>query len=163
MDPHPYRQAYEARDLDRLASLLSDDVVLHSAIVTDKGFEGRGPVGTFLGIVVDMFEDNRFTHEFGDEHSHVLVADAQVLGKPVKTTTLLELDGKGKIREIWVMVRPLPGLVAVVEAAALPLAKGAEDAVRQLAKQLADLAAVAEVGGARMVEELNSSAAPANA
>src|SRR5919199_4302272 len=123
MDPHPYRQAYEARDLDRLVSLLADDVVFHSAIVTEQGFEGGDSVAAFLAVVLDLFEDNQFTHEFGDERSHLLVADARVLGKPVKTTTLLEFDAEGRIREIWVMVRPLAGLVAVVEAAALPLAK----------------------------------------
>jgi SnoaL-like domain len=157
MNSHPYREAYEAHDLDRLESLLADDVVFHSAIITEQGFEGRGSVAAFLAIVLDMFEDNQFTHEFGDERSHLLVANAHVLGKPVKTTTLLELDADGKIREIWVMVRPLRGLVAVVEAAGLPLAKGREAAVRELSKQLADLAEVAESAGAGLTEELNRS------
>lgn len=158
MDPHPYRQAYEARDLDRLVALLADDVVFHSAIVLEQGFEGRDSVAVFLETVFDMFEDNRFTHEFGDERSHMLVADAQVLGKSVKTATLLEFDAEGKIREIWVMVRPLLGLVAIVEAAGVALSNDGEDAVRELSKQLADLAAVADSGGARLAEELNRSA-----
>jgi hypothetical protein len=32
MEPHPYGHAFAARDLDRLAALLADDVVLHAAL-----------------------------------------------------------------------------------------------------------------------------------
>jgi hypothetical protein len=163
MDPHPYRQAYEARDLDRLVSLLSDDVSFHSAIVTEQAFEGRDSVAAFIAIVLDFFEDNQFTHEFGDKRSHVLVANARVLDKPVKTTTLLEFDAEGKIREIWVMARPLTGVVAIAEAIGSQLATrrgpGGGPALRALLKPLVGLAAVANWTGSRLIAALNRSTA----
>src|SRR2546423_6445938 len=150
MEPHPYRQAFAARDLDRLASLLADDVSFHSGVTSELGFEGRDSVAAFLRFILDVFEDNEFTHDLGDERSHVLVADARVLGKPIKITWLLEFDAEGKIREIWAMVRPLTGLVAVVEAGGLRF-----EALSEHSQQLADLAAATDRAAARLVEDVN--------
>jgi hypothetical protein len=41
VEPHPYGQAFAARDLDRLVSLLADDVSFHSGVTSELGFEGR--------------------------------------------------------------------------------------------------------------------------
>jgi hypothetical protein len=123
MEPHPYRQAFAARDLDGLVALLADDVVFHSPVITDPGFEGRDSVAALHAIVLDAITDVEYTHEFGDEGAHILVANGRVLGKPIKATTLLEFNADGKIREIWAMVRPLTGVVAIAEAIGSQLAK----------------------------------------
>jgi hypothetical protein len=160
VEPHPYRQAYEAQDLDRLLSLLADDVIFHSPIITEPGFEGRDSAAAILAISLDLFKGIQYTHDLGDERSHLLVGDARVLGKPVKTTTLLEFDAEGKIREIWVMVRPLTGLVAV----ALAVGEAAERAeqgaaLRELSEPLVGLAADLERAAARVVGDINRSTA----
>ncbi len=50
MEPHPFRRAFEAQDLDRLLSLLADDVTYHSPIVAEPGFEGRDSAAAILAI-----------------------------------------------------------------------------------------------------------------
>jgi hypothetical protein len=163
MEPHPYRKAFAARDLDGLVALLADDVVFHSPVITDPGFEGRDSVAALLAIALDEITDVEYTHELGDEGAHILIGNARVLGKPIKTTTLLEFDADGKIREIWVMARPLAGLVAIAEAIGTRLAKrrgpGRGPAVRTLAQPLHGLAAVTDRTGSRLIAALNRSTA----
>jgi hypothetical protein len=163
MESHPYRRAFADRDLDRLVALLADDVVFHSPVISDPGFEGRGSVAALYAMVFDSFSDVEFTHEFGNEGAHVLVAKARVLGRPIKATTLLEFNADGEIREIWVMVRPLSGVVAIAEAIGSPLAKrqgrGLVLAVRVLLKILAGQAGVTDGVGSRLIAALNRSTA----
>src|ERR671916_3529545 len=123
MEAHPYRQAFEARDLDRLAELLADDVSFHSPVISDPGFEGRQSATALLEIALDVLTDVEYTHELGARPAHVLVSNARVLGKPIKTTTMLEFAQDGKIREIWVMARPLAGVAAIAEAVGSRLAE----------------------------------------
>src|SRR2546423_15423075 len=118
MQPHPYRQAFAAQDLDRLLPLLAADVSMHSLFITEPAFEGRASAAALLAIAADVFKNSEYTHDLGDERSHVLVANASVLGKPVNITWLLDYDAEGKIREIWPMARPLTGAIAVAEAIA---------------------------------------------
>jgi SnoaL-like domain len=153
MESHPYRQAFADRDLERLVELLADDVVYHSPVINAPGFEGRDSVAALHSMVFNAISDVEYTHEIGDEGAHILVNNARMLGKPLKATTLLEFNPDGKIREIWVMVRPLTGVVAVAEAIGSQLAKrrgpGRGPAVRALSKPLVGLAAVANRIGSR--------------
>lgn len=161
MGAHPYRQAFEARDLDRLTELLADDVVFHSPVISDPGFEGRDSVTAVLAIALDAVKDVEYTHDLGDDGAHVLVSNARVLGTPTKVTTLLEFDADGKIREIWVMARPLRAVVAIGEAVGTQLAERQSprrgSAVRVLSKPLAGLAAVGDAAGGRLIGALNRS------
>ena len=160
MEPHPYRQAFEAQDLDRLLSLLADEVIYHSPLIAEPGFEGRDSVAAIMAVALDLFKETEWTHDLGDEHSHVLVGNARVLDKPVKTTWLLESDAEGKIRDFWLMVRPLPGVIAI----ALAVGQAAERAeqgpeLRERSEPLVGLAAELEPAAARVVEDLNRSSA----
>jgi hypothetical protein len=128
IEPHPYRQAFADRDHTRLVGLLTDDVVFHSPVIADQGFEGHDAVALLLAIVLDAITDVEYTHELGNDDAHILVADGRVLGKPIKSTTVLELDAGGKIREIWVMARPLTGVVAIAEAVGSELANAGDPA-----------------------------------
>jgi SnoaL-like domain len=163
MKPHPYRQALADRDLDRLLALLADDVVFHTPDIAEPGFHGRDSVATVLGIVVDVVTDIEYTHELGDEGTRILVNNGRVLGKPIKATTLLSFGADGKIREISVMVRPLSGVVAFVEAIGPRLAErrgpGLAAVVGALSKPLVWLAAVAERVGSRLIAAVNRSTA----
>jgi hypothetical protein len=123
MEPHPYGQALAARDLDGLVALLADDVVFHSPVITDPGFEGRDSVAALLAMVLNSIFIDEYTHELGDEQTRILVGNGRVLGKAIKLAILLEHDADQKIREIWVMVRPLTGVVAIAEAIGSRLAE----------------------------------------
>jgi SnoaL-like domain len=163
MEPHPYGQALADRDLDRLVALLADDVVFHTPDIAEPGFRGRGAVATVLAMLVDVVTDIVYTHELGDEGTRILVSDGRVLGRPIKATTVLAFDADGKIREIWVMARPLTAVVAFVEAIGPRLAQrrgpGLGAVVRALSKPLAWSAAVAEQVGSRLISGINRSTA----
>jgi hypothetical protein len=164
MKPHPFRQALEARDLDRLLSMFADEISFHSPIISEPGFEGRDSTAAILAIGLEVFKDIECTHDLGDEHSHLLVFDARVLDKPIKNTWLLEFDAEGKIREIWVMYRPLTGLIALTEAIGRAAEQaGQGPAMREGAERLVDLAADVDLAGARVIDDLNRSTAQAAA
>ena len=156
MDLHPYAQAWAARDLDRLLSLLSDDVIFHSPFVSEPGFEGRDSTAVIFAIALDAFKDDQYTHDFGDERSRMLVANSRVLDTSIKTTTVLEFDVEGRIREIWMMVRPLIGLTALAQAVGQAI-EGRDPALHELSKPLVGLAAVIDRTAARLVGDLNRS------
>ncbi len=154
MELHPYAQAWIAGDLDRVLSLLTDDVIFHSPLINEPSFEGRNSVALIFAIALDAFKEPQFTHHFGDARSHVLVADTRVLDRPLKTTWLLESDAKARIREVWLMVRPLTGLTALAQA----IGRAIENRVAEVyedSRPLASAAATFESTAARVVEELN--------
>lgn len=158
---HPYAQAWAAHDLDSVLSLLSDDVIFHSPLINEPAFEGRDAVAVIFAIALGAFEEPRYTHDFGDEKSHVLVADTRVLDRPLKATWLLEFDSRARIREVWLMVRPLTGLAALAQA----IGQAIEDLVPEVYKHsrpLAGAAATFERTAARVVGELNPPSAAAN-
>jgi hypothetical protein len=163
MQSHAYRQAFADRDLERLVPLLADDVVFHSPVIGAPAFEGRNSVAALYSMVFNAISDVEYTHEVGDEGAHILVNNARMLGRPFKATTLLELSPDGKIQEIWVMVRPLTGVVAIAEAIGSQLAKrrapGGGAALRVLLKPLVGLAALANGIGSRLIAALNRSTA----
>ncbi|HEX2127836.1 MAG TPA: nuclear transport factor 2 family protein [Solirubrobacterales bacterium] len=162
MDLHPYAQAFAERDHARTVALLADDVIFHSPVIGDTAFEGRASVAALLEIAFREIAIDEYTHGFGDESAHVLIADARVRGKRVKVTTLLELAGDGKIREIWVMARPLVGLVAIAEAIGGGISqREVPSRARALAlamKPLAGMAAATDRVGSRLVGAVNTSA-----
>ena len=161
MASHPYREAFAARQPDRLLSLCADDVILHSPLLSEPGFEGRDVVAIMLPIVLEVFKDTQYTHEFGDARSHVLVADSRVLDERIKFATLLELNTDGKISDIWLMARPLKAMASLLEAVGQVLDGSGRDGVSvvsDLAKPLAALAAATDRVSARLVDGLNSAA-----
>ena len=162
MAPHPYRQAFAERDVDRVVELLADDVVFHSPVISEPAFQGRESVAVLTRVIFDRILDTDYTHEYGDERAHVLIADSRVLGKQVKATTLLEFNAEGKIREIWIMARPLVGATAIVEAIGSGLAEhqkpGRGRIISAVTKPLAGLAAMTDLVGSRVIAALNRTA-----
>ena len=158
MELHPYGQAWADHDLARMLAECSDDVVLHSPWVSGPGFQGRDSVAAILAIALDVFKDVEFTHDLGDESSRVLVANSRVLDQSINATKVLEFDAEGKIREIWLLVRPLTGLAAVAEAIGQAIADR-DPVVHELSKPLTGLAAVMDRIAGRLVDDLNRSTA----
>jgi hypothetical protein len=161
MELHPYAQAFADRDHARTVELLADDVVFHSPVIGGMPFHGRAATAALFEIIFREITDTAFTHSFGDGDAQVLVADARVRGKPIKVSTLLELSSDGKIREIWIMARPLVGVVAIAEAIGSGVAqREAPSRARALAlamKPLVALAATTDRIGSRLIASLNRS------
>jgi hypothetical protein len=113
-EPHPFRRAAEAKDLELLSETLREDVVLHSPILF-RGFEGREAVVTLLTHVIATFEDFRYVGEVADERTVVLRFKANVGDRQLEGVDFLELDEDGRVAELTVFMRPLSAVTAFNE------------------------------------------------
>ena len=154
MGRHPLRVAFEAGDLDGVAEALAPDVVLLSPVTSSFRFAGRDEVAALLGIVRDVFEELRYVEEFGDGAVRALVFQARVNGQQLEGTDILRLDEKGRVREIRVFIRPLPGLTALTAALAPRLARDTgrarAAAVAGMVRPLAAMTRLTDVPGSRL-------------
>jgi hypothetical protein len=115
--PHPLRQAVEARDIDAVIDTFAPDVVLHSPLISEH-FEGREDVGfLFRTLAPDYLfgDDFEYTAELAEGDLVVLAFRGTLRGTEVEGVDLLRVNPDGKIREITVFLRPLPGTTAVAK------------------------------------------------
>jgi limonene-1,2-epoxide hydrolase len=119
---HEFRKAVEHRDLDALVALLADDIVFRSPVVYAP-YHGREQVAVLLRAVAQVLEDFRYTRQIGAEDAadHALVFQARVGDREVEGCDFMHVNEQGLIDELYVMFRPLSGLVAVAEAMARQL------------------------------------------
>lgn len=115
-DPHPFRLAAEAKDLDLMRDTLREDVVLHSPILF-KGFEGRDAALFVLGNVIQVFEDFRYLDELHGDGTVTLRFKANVADGDyeIEGIDFLELDAEGRVTELTVFLRPLKAVHAFNE------------------------------------------------
>ncbi len=108
-EPHPFRRAAEAKDLELLAETLRDDVVLHSPILF-RGFEGREIVTQVLTHVAATLEDLTYIDELAGERTVALRFKARVEDRELEGIDFLELDDEGRVAELTVFMRPMSAL-----------------------------------------------------
>jgi hypothetical protein len=113
-EPHPFRVAAEAKDVELMTAVLREDVVLHSPILF-RGFEGREMVGQVLTHVAATLEDFTYTDEIAGEDSVCLRFKARVGDRELEGIDFLELDDEGKVTELTVFMRPLSAINAFNE------------------------------------------------
>ncbi|HET9592830.1 MAG TPA: nuclear transport factor 2 family protein [Solirubrobacterales bacterium] len=115
-EPHPFRRAAEAKDLELLTETLREDVVLHSPILF-RGFDGRDTVATVLTHVAATLEDLTYVDELSDGKSVCLRFKAKVAGtdRELEGIDFLELDEDGRVAELTVFMRPFSALTAFNE------------------------------------------------
>lgn len=114
-EPHAFRRAAEAKDLDLMREALAEDVVLHSPILF-KGFEGRDTALFVLGHVSEVFEDFRYLDEIHGDGTVALRFAARVDGKfEIEGVDYLTLDGDGRVTDLTVFLRPLKAATAFNE------------------------------------------------
>ncbi|MFN8218060.1 MAG: nuclear transport factor 2 family protein [Solirubrobacterales bacterium] len=106
-EPHRFRRAAEAKDLDLMREALVEDVVLNSPTLF-RPFEGRDTVLFVLSHVAALLEDFRYTGEASGDRSLVLRFTARVAGtdREIEGIDYLELDAAGRVRELTVFMRP---------------------------------------------------------
>ena len=116
-----FQAAVESGDPERLDALLAEDVVFRSPAV-HKPYEGKTATSVILRAVMRVFEDFRYTRVVDDGADHVLVFEARVGDRQVEGADFLHVGAHGLVDDFRVMIRPLSGLTAVVEAmgAAIP-------------------------------------------
>ena len=111
-----FREAVETRDVEALEALLADDVVFRSPAVY-KPYEGKVATMVVLRSVMRVFEDFRYTREAtSGSGDSVLVFEAVVGGKQLEGADFVHMRDDGLVDDLRVMIRPLSGLNAVVEA-----------------------------------------------
>ncbi len=115
-EPHPFRRAAEAKDLDLLTATLREDVVLHSPVLF-RGFEGRDTVAAVLTHVAATLEGLNYVDELGDDSTVCLRFKATVAGtdRQIEGIDFLELDAEGRVAELTVFMRPFSALTAFNE------------------------------------------------
>jgi hypothetical protein len=122
---HPLRAALEARDLDAVATLLAEDVVFRSPAVY-RPYEGRETVVALLGLVIQVFENFRYSDEWRDGETTILCFEANVGDRDLQGVDILEDGPDGLVKSFTVMIRPLSGLQTLAAAVADRLEIGAK-------------------------------------
>jgi hypothetical protein len=113
-EPHLFRRAAEAKDLDLMVEALSEDVVLHSPILF-RGFEGRDMVLAVLSHVAETLEDLTYVDETTGGRSIVLRFNAMVGDRELEGIDYLTLDDDGRVTDLTVFMRPMSALTAFNE------------------------------------------------
>jgi hypothetical protein len=115
-EPHPFRRAAEAKDLEAMTATLREDVELHSPVLF-RGFEGRETVMAVLTHVAGTLEDFAYTDEAVGDGTVVLRFKARVGGTELEIEGIdhLTLDEDGRIADLTVFMRPMSALTAFNE------------------------------------------------
>lgn len=126
VDLHPthavFRAAVESDDHTAMEACLAPDVVFRSPAVHTP-YEGREATMQVLRAVTTVFEDFTYVDELtGADGTGVLVFTTRVGDRQVQGIDLLRFGDDGLVTEFTVMVRPLKGLLALVEAMGSALA-----------------------------------------
>lgn len=121
MSADAFKAAVESWDRDALQEALAPDAVFRSPAVF-KPYEGREAVLVVLEAVSKVFEDFRYRDRFESADGEVLLFAARVGDRELDGIDLLRFDDERRVRELTVMVRPLSGLNALVEAMGKQLA-----------------------------------------
>jgi hypothetical protein len=101
-----FRRAVEAQSLEDMIAVFAEDAVLHSPI-TFHPFEGRDAIRQLLGILLEVFQEFRYTDELrAADGTLALIFRARVGERELEGLDLIRFDDDGLIRDFTVMVRP---------------------------------------------------------
>lgn len=125
-----FREAVESKDLAAITSALDPGIEFHSPVMV-KPYLGRDAVIALLGVLLEVFEDFRYTDELVASGSTggppdggasggaaavpavALIFTARVAGKSVQGLDLLRFGDSGLVTGLTVMVRPLPAAMTL--------------------------------------------------
>ncbi|WP_086829354.1 nuclear transport factor 2 family protein [Allokutzneria sp. NRRL B-24872] len=119
-----FRRATESGDVELAVSMMSEDVVLRSPL-TDRGrFTGKADVRMVFEAAMGSFKDIRFHTDLGDDRKRALFYRGRVGRTAIEECSLVRLDQQGRITELTMWIRPMPGIVAVMGALGPKIARG---------------------------------------
>ena len=122
-DRGSFRRAVESHDLEGMMAAFAADAVLHSP-VTFKPFEGKPAIRQLLAILLDVFEDFRYTDELeAADGAKALIFRARVGDRELEGMDLIRFGESDLIRDFTVMVRPRSALEALLGEVGSRLAK----------------------------------------
>jgi hypothetical protein len=143
-----YRRAAETHDVELALSAFAPGAVVRSPLTNRVRFTGHAELGPLLEVAYSHLRDIRFHTDVGDEKTRVVVYTARIGGEEIEEATVLKLDKDGLIAEATLFVRPLPGLVAMMDAFGPDVARrnGRSAAARLLAIAAKPLLAMVRSG-----------------
>jgi SnoaL-like domain len=112
----PLRAGIEARDLAAVVDAFAPDAVVRSPITAALTFQGPEQIGAVFRVILDVFEDIRYTEELRSGDRALLIASARVDGTDIELVDHMRLDERGKIRELTVFFRPMPAIAVAARA-----------------------------------------------
>ncbi len=104
----------ERRDVRAVADAFATDAEFHSPLTDRLTFKGREQIAALATIVLDVFENFRYTDELMGDEVGFLVGRAQVDGLEIEFVDHLRFDRDGRIANITVFFRPLPAAAAAL-------------------------------------------------
>ncbi len=111
-----------------MMAAFAEDALLHSP-VTHKPFEGRAAIRQLLSILLEVFQEFRYTDELDSpDGTKAYIFRARVRDRDVEGLDLLRFDPAGQIQSFTVMVRPRSALEALLGEVGSRLAKTSEAA-----------------------------------
>jgi hypothetical protein len=108
-----FRAAFMSADLDALIDTMAPDVELRSPITLGYRFRGREELRELMLDVLAVVRDTTYFEEVGDERVRALFGRSRVGAQAIEEAVLLRFDADGRVRELTLHVRPLPGLAAL--------------------------------------------------
>lgn len=123
-----FRTAVESKDHAGMVAALAPGAALHSPVAF-KSFQGRDEIAVLFQILLETFEDFRYTDEMVGEGTHVLVFRCRVGDREVEGLDLLRFGDDGLVDDFTVMVRPLSAGIALAQAVGPKLAAAVDAAV----------------------------------
>ena len=113
--PHPFRDAFGARDLDAMREAMTPDVVLNSPILTTP-FVGRDAVMDLFEVILETLEDVEYTIDVASDGLRVMSTTARVGKVPLEGAQIMRVDDDGRVKEFTIFFRPLVGVTALARA-----------------------------------------------
>ncbi len=111
-----YRRALETRDVELALSAFAPDAVVHSPLTGRVRFTGHEELRPLLEVAYSHLRDVSFHTDTGDASTRVVVYTARIGAEEIEEAAVLKLREDGLITEVTLFVRPLPGLVALMDA-----------------------------------------------
>jgi hypothetical protein len=113
-DHSRFRRGVESKDVGAMMEAFADGAVLHSPI-TFRPFEGKEAIARLLGILMQVFQDFRYTDELtAEDGTKALIFRTRVADRDVEGLDLIRFDDTGLIRDFTVMVRPRSAVEALL-------------------------------------------------
>lgn len=119
-----WHQIVTLRDLDKLSTILHDDVVFYSPVVHTPQV-GKKITMQYLGAAFNVFFDDSFTYvrEVESKNNAILEFTVEIDGIMVNGVDMITWNDDHKIIEFKVMIRPLKAINIIHQKMALMLKK----------------------------------------
>jgi hypothetical protein len=109
-----FRRGVESKDVGVMMEAFADGAVLHSPI-TFRPFEGKEAIARLLAVLMQVFQDFRYTDELtAEDGTKALIFRTRVGDRDVEGLDLIRFDETGLIRDFTVMVRPRSAVEALL-------------------------------------------------